>query len=155
MIRKNAKSQKTNGFVLVVVLCFVIMLTGLLVVFNRTCLGALRNTENLHNRLSALNSARAGVNIALAVIGSADVRDNKTFLELISSPKTFSFDAGRCLVSIAEETSKLNVNMLKDKNGHLDRQRAEQLLRLVEILNHNDNNPGSTVTRLCLRLPTG
>jgi len=143
MKRANGKGQRADGFVLVVVLCFLIMLTAMLVVFNRRCLGALRGADNLYSRLAALNYARAGVSIALAVIGSADVRDNRTLRRLISSPKSFSFDGGRCTVSIAEEAGKLNVNLLKGKNGRLNRHKAEQLLRLIEILNHNGNNSGA------------
>jgi general secretion pathway protein K len=56
-------------------------------------------------------------------------------LTLLSGENTFTVGEGRCTVTISEETGKLNVNVLKDKSGKLNRKRIDQVLRLFDLLN--------------------
>jgi general secretion pathway protein K len=129
---------KTNrmGFVVVVVLCMVIMLGVLLLGFNHRTRSNLRAVDDFRKSEQALNCARAGLNIAIAAIrNTGDIYTNKTLLNLFSGESTFDVGDGRCSVAVAEENGKLNINLLKDKTGRLNRSRIEQLLRLIDLIN--------------------
>ncbi|MFB0556178.1 MAG: type II secretion system minor pseudopilin GspK [Phycisphaerae bacterium] len=129
-------NQQRNGFVVVVVLCMVMLLSVLLLGFNYKSRANLNVVDGLRKSEQALNSARAGLNIAIAIIRDTnDIHTNRTLLDLISGEKTFAVGDGECSVTITEENSRLNVNLLKDKDGKLDRTRTEQLLRLIDLLN--------------------
>ena len=132
---KQAKTAQ-NGFVVVVVLCMVIMLAVLLLGFNYKSRTNLRAVDNFRKSRQALNCARAGLNIAIAAVSSTpDSHTNKALLNLLSGENTFEVDEGKCSITISEENGKLNVNLLKDKDGRLNRVRVEQLLRLIDLLN--------------------
>jgi len=129
-------NQQRNGFVVVVVLCMIMLLSVLLLGFNYKSRANLNVVDGVRKSEQALNCARAGLNIAIAIIRDTnDIHTNRTLLELISGEKTFAVGDGECSITITEENSRLNVNLLKDKNGKLDRTRTEQLLRLIDLLN--------------------
>lgn len=129
-------NPRRNGFVVVVVLCMVMLLSVLLLGFNYKSRTNLHVVDGLRKSEQALNSARAGLNIAIAIIRDTnDIHTNRTLLDLISGEKTFAVGDGECSITIAEENSRLNINLLKDKDGKLDRTRTEQLLRLIDLLN--------------------
>jgi len=133
----TAKPQQ-KGFVLIVVLCMVIMLTGLLVGFNHKSRTSLHQADSLRKSMQALNCAWAGLNIVAAAISSGeDIFTNKALWELFSQPKRFALDEATCRVTVTEESGKLNINMLRDKNGRLVQARLERLLRLIELLNRD------------------
>ena len=136
------KKNRQNGFVLVVVLCMVILLTVILLGFNTESRMNLRVVDNYRKSEQALNCARAGLNIAIAAIrGNSDIHTNKTLLNLLSEENTFEVANGTCSITIAEESGKLNVNLLKDENGKLNRTRIDQLLRLIDLLNQGRYRP--------------
>ena len=129
-------NQQRSGFVVVVVLCMIMLLSVLLLGFNYKSRANLNVVDGVRKSEQALNCARAGLNIAIAIIRDTnDIHTNRTLLELISGEKTFAVGDGECSVTITEENSRLNVNLLKDKDGKLDRSRTEQLLRLIDLLN--------------------
>ena len=135
MTSKREKTQR-NGFVLVVVLCMVIMLAVILFGFNAESRMNLRIVDDYKKSEQALNCARAGLNITIAAIrNTVDIHTNKTLLSLLSGENTFDVADGACSITIVEESGKLNVNFLKDKNGKLNRTRIDQLLRLIDLLN--------------------
>ena len=132
---KRTKVRR-RGFVLIIVLCTVIMLEVLLLGFNYRCRNNLRAVDHLQRSQQALNCARAGLNIAIAAIRDApDIREDKPLPELFSSTGSLAVGPGQCSISLTEESSKLNVNLLKDKNGTLNRTRIDQVLRLIDLLN--------------------
>jgi len=134
-------NQQRNGFVVVVVLCMVMMLSVLLLGFNYKSRTNLNVVDGVRKSEQALNCARAGLNIAIAIIRDTnDIHTNRTLLDLISGEKTFAVGDGECSITITEENSRLNVNLLKDKDGKLDRTRTEQLLRLVDLLNREQDD---------------
>ncbi len=121
---------------LIVVLYMVVLLGVILFGFNYTSRMQLHNVDRLRKSVWALNCARAGLNIAIAVIrDTGDVQMNKMLPILSSGGKTFDVCGKVCSLEIIEENGKLNVNMLKNKNGRLNRTAIEQLLRLIDLLN--------------------
>ena len=129
-------NPQRNGFVVVLVLCMVMLLSVLLLGFNYESRTNLNVVDGVRKSEQALNCARAGLNIAIAIIRDTnDIHTNKTLLDLLSGEKTFAVGEGECSITITEENSRLNVNLLKDKDGKLDRTRTEQLLRLIDLLN--------------------
>ncbi len=132
---EQAKTNRT-GFVVVVVLCMVVMLGVLLLGFNHKARANLRAVDDFRKSEQALNCARAGLNIAIAAIRNTDdIHTNKTLRNLFSGENTFDVGGGKCSVAVAEENGKLNINLLKDKTGRLNRSRIEQLLRLIDLMN--------------------
>ncbi len=138
MKQLKAKTQR-NGFVIVIVLCMVIMLGALLVGFNYQSRSELREVDNLRKSAMALNCARAGLNIAILVIKDAnEIYTNAKLKNLLTGQNSFTIGQGQCSVTITEENSKFNVNLLKDQNGRLNRTAIDQLLRLIDLLNQNN-----------------
>lgn len=132
-------NSQRRGFVVVVVLCMVIMMAVLLFGFNYKSRANLHAVDYFRKSEQALNCARAGLNIAIAAIkGTSDTYTNKKLLNLLSGEKSFDVGDGKCSVIITEENSKLNVNLLKDRNGRLNRTGIEQLLRLIDLLNQKE-----------------
>ncbi|UCE98802.1 MAG: general secretion pathway protein GspK [Planctomycetota bacterium] len=135
MKRKRTKTKR-KGFVVVVVLAILMMLTVLLLGFNYKSRLCLQAADHFKKSKLALNSARAGLNIAIAAIGTNDdIFTNKTLQSLFSPEHTFDIAEAVCSVTINQENSKLNVNLLTDKNDKPDRTAIEQLLRLIDLLN--------------------
>lgn len=140
-MKRERKITGPHGFVIVVALCMIIMLEVLLLGFNRQCRSKLQAAESLRDSYQALNYARAGLNIVIAAIRDAnDIYTDEKLLSLFSGEQSFSIGNFRCSVKVIEENGKLNLNLLKDKNGQLDRVRIEQVLRLIDLLNkeHSD-----------------
>ncbi len=132
---RPAKTQQ-RGFVVVVVLCMIIMLTVLLFGFNHKSRANLRAVDALQKSTQALNCARAGLNVAITVVkDSNDIRSEKRFSDLLSGEAVFPVGDGNCSIIVTEENGKLNLNLLKDKHGTLNRTRIDQLLRLIDLLN--------------------
>jgi general secretion pathway protein K len=131
---------RPDGFVLVVVLCMSICLSALLLGFNYKCRTNLRLADHLQKSRQALNYARAGLNIVIAAISdSNDIHADKTLLDLFSGRHSFIVGEGRCLITLTGESGKLNVNLLRDDSGTLDRTGIDRLLRLIDLLNQQDD----------------
>ena len=74
-----------RGFVVVVVLCTIIMLVVLLFGFNHKSRANLRAVDAMQKSKQALNCARAGLNLAIAVVkDSNDIQSEKKFSDLLS-----------------------------------------------------------------------
>jgi general secretion pathway protein K len=132
---KKVKFER-SGFVLIVVLCMVMMLSVLLLGFHYEARANLQAVDTFRTSGRALHCARAGLNIAIAAIKDrSGIQSDKSPLRPLSRENTFIVDEGQCSVTISEESGKLNVNFLKDKNGKLNRPRIEQVLRLFDLLN--------------------
>jgi len=132
---KRTKTER-RGFVVVVVLCMIICLAVLLLGFNYQSRTNLRAVDDFKKSAQALNCAKAGLNIAIAAIkDTGDIQTNKTLPNLVSEENTFDVGDGKCSITITEENGKLNVNLLKDKSGKLNRTRVDQLLQLIDLLN--------------------
>ena len=135
MIRRTNRAER-SGFVVVLVLCMVIMLAVLLFGFNHRSRAELLEVDGLRKSGQALNCATAGLNIAIAAVRDAnDIHTNRKLSSLLSGDEAIQLVLGACSVTVAEEGGKINVNMLKDNNGGLNRSAIERLLRLIDLLN--------------------
>jgi len=158
-MRAKRTKTKQKGFVVVVVLSMVSMLAVLLLGFNYKSRASLLAVEDFQNSQQALNCARAGLNIAIAAIrNTEDILTNpssphlsgKAVLTesgdagpaLLSEETVFAVGEGSCSVTITEENGKLNVNLLKDKDGRLNQAGIDQLLRLIDLLNRRPSGGG-------------
>jgi general secretion pathway protein K len=133
-----------SGFVIIVVLALVMLLTVLLFGLNYRSRANLRAVDYAFKRIQALNYARAGLNIAIAAIKNTEnLYANKNLLNMLSKEHTFELDNGYCSIVLLEESGKLNVNLLKEKSGKLNRVRIDQMLRLIDSLNQQQclNSP--------------
>lgn len=134
---KRIKTER-RGFIVVVVLCMIICIAVLLLGFNYQSRTNLRVVDNFQKSTNALNCARAGLNIAIAAIKDArETTPPQNSPKLLSEDNTFEVGEGNCSVNITEENTKLNINLLIDKNGKPNRTRIDQLLRLIDLLNRD------------------
>jgi len=142
MISKMARTKK-SGFVIVAVLCLTICLFALLLSFNHKSRANLWAVDDFSKAVQALNCARAGLNIAIAAIKTTpDIYANRKLLKLFSGEDVFTVGDGKCSVTITEENGKLNLNVLKNESGQLNRVRISQMLHLIDLLNrqHADDS---------------
>ncbi len=141
MNQKQVKFQK--GYVLIVVLCMIVMLASILLVFNNNCRGQLAAFTESQKSEQALNSARTGLNIAIAAIrDNSNIYTDQKLLTFLSGREIILDDQNVCRIIVTQENSKLNINLLTDKSGKHDRNRIEQLLHLIDLL--NQYNPEDT-----------
>ena len=101
------RNPQRSGFVVVVVLCMVMMLSVLLLGFNYKSRVNLRAVDGVRKSERALNCTRAGLNIAIAIVRDTnDIHKDKTLLSMLSGEKTFAVGNGGCSITITEENSK-------------------------------------------------
>ncbi len=135
-MKPKASKPHDSGFILLVVLGAILVLSTLLFGFHRTARARLATTHSFCRAEQAGNNARAGLNIAVAAVRSAeDVCHESRFSKLVTGQMSIPVGEGTCSVTVAEEDGFLNVNALRRKTGELDRTRIDQLLRLIDLLN--------------------
>jgi len=135
-MRARRIKTEPGGFIVVVVLCMVMMLSVLLLGFHYEARANLRSVDDFRKSEQALHCAHAGLHIAIAASQDRpDRQTDKRWLSLLSGENTFTVGEGQCTVTVSEETGKLNVNVLKDKSGKLNRIKIDQVLRLFDLLN--------------------
>ncbi|MBN2133404.1 MAG: type II secretion system minor pseudopilin GspK [Sedimentisphaerales bacterium] len=138
-MRPNSARHERGGFVLIVVLATVLLLSTLLFGFSLTARRKLEAADSFYRTEQAWSCARAGLHIALATIAEAnDLYTDPRLTKLTTGENTFDVADGSCSITIAEENGLLNVNSLKDKDGRLRRARIDQLLRLIDRLNRRE-----------------
>lgn len=135
-MRLNARQSDRSGFILIVVLGAVLALSALLFGFHHTVQAKLSTVHSFYRAEQASNCARAGLNIAVAALRTAeDLCNDSRFSKLVTGKAPIPVADGTCSVTIVEENGFLNVNCLKRQTGELDRTRIDQLLRLIDLLN--------------------
>jgi general secretion pathway protein K len=138
-MRLGEARKQREGFILVVVLCTIIMLGVLLFSFNRESRDNLLASDALKNSAQALSCAEAGLNVAMAALKRSDaLAANGKLMSLLAGEKEIALADGTCVVTVCEESGKLNLNLLKTSTGTLDRTRIDQALRLIDLLNRSD-----------------
>jgi general secretion pathway protein K len=122
--------------VLVFVLLIIMVLAVILLEFSYESNLEVEIAGNSFRSEQALNCADAGVNFALALLrqNPAALRDD-TLGPLLRGEMAIPIGGGECRVTVEVENGRLNVNALTSTDGHMDRVRVEQMLRLVDLLN--------------------
>jgi general secretion pathway protein K len=135
-MRHNLVRHNQHGFVLILVLGMVLLMSALLFAFSGKSRAVLAAADGLRQSEQAMNCARAGVHFAIAAVRDTnDIGADARFDKLRNGKEEFSVGDGTCSLTITEESGRLNVNTLKDKNGAIDRKRVDQLLRLIDLVN--------------------
>ncbi|MCD6415435.1 MAG: general secretion pathway protein GspK [Planctomycetes bacterium] len=127
--------ESRRGIVLVVVLLVVVLLAAVLLEFNYEARLNLYAADNSSKSQQALCCAEAGLNIAIAVLNQEETDTHEAIKEWLSGGARIPVGDGFCVVSVAEENGKLNTNLLKEEDGVIARRRADQMLRLIDLLN--------------------
>ena len=134
--------NRSQGFVLILVLLIVVLLTALLLRFNYAARLGLHSSDSFHHSQQALYYAQGGLNLAIEAIRQGpDIENNHLLRDLLGGSVTFTLGAGHCEVMLKDENGKLNINRLLDKSERPDRDRIEQLLRLVDLINGQYDQP--------------
>jgi len=142
-MRTEQTKTRHKGFVVVLVLSMVGLMAVLLLGFNYKARAGLLAVNDFQNSQQSLNCAGAGLNIAIAAIRSADdILTDKKLANLLSGETAFSVGEGNCSVTVDDENGKLNVNLLKDKDGKLNQVAIARLLRLIDLLNRQPSDGG-------------
>jgi len=133
---RNRLGYRQEGFILIVVLGAVLALSGLLFGFNQMARTRLDTADGFYRTEQTWAGAWAGVQVALAAIRDVnDARADRQSAGPLAGDNTFSLDDTSCSVSITEESGLFNVNELKDPNGQLHRKLIDRLLRLIDLVN--------------------
>jgi len=135
------RKTKENGFVIVVVLCMVMLLTILVVGFNQRARIALKDADRMEKSARTLNCARAGLNLAIAMIrDNNDPAASGSLRNLSATDLEFDVEDGTCRLNLTAESGKFNVNLLRDKDGRLNRTKIDQMLRLIDRINQTQTD---------------
>jgi general secretion pathway protein K len=130
------RGYRQDGFILVVVLGAVLVLSSLLFGFNLTARTRLNAADSFYRTEQVGNSARAGLEIALAAIRDVnDLGADPRYAALLTGDNAFAIDDANCSVAIADESGLLNVNGLKTADGQLNRKIIDQFLRMIDLVN--------------------
>ncbi|HNS20249.1 MAG TPA: type II secretion system minor pseudopilin GspK [Sedimentisphaerales bacterium] len=128
--------HRQDGFILIVVLGAVLILSALLFGFNQTARTRLNTADSFHRMEQVANGARTGLQIALAAIRDTDdLGTDSRFAGLLTGENAFPVEDAQCSLTVIDESGLLNVNRLKNPDGQIDRRSIDRLLRLIDLLN--------------------
>ncbi len=138
---RNRVGYRQNGFILIVVLGAVLVLSGLLFGFNQMTRTRLNTADSFYRMEQTANGARAGLQIALAAIRDTDdIGTDPRFSRLLTGDNQLSLEDTSCSITVIDESGLLNVNHLKGPDGQIDRRCIDQFLRLIDLVNHQERN---------------
>lgn len=133
---RTRTGHRQGGFILVVVLGAVLVLSSLLFGFNLTARARLDSADSFHRAEQVGAAARAGIEIAIAAVRDVnDLGADPRFSTLLTGDNSFLIDDANCSVTVSDESGLLNVNHLKTADGQLNRPVIDQLLRLIDLVN--------------------
>jgi len=140
---RDSLRYRQEGFILIVVLGAVLVLSGLLFGFNQMARTRLDTADGFYRAEQTWAGAWAGVQVAIAGIRDAnDAGTDPQSGQRLTGDSVFSIDDTSCSLTITEESGLLNVNRLKDPNGRLDRKGIDRFLRLIDLVNaQRDGSP--------------
>ncbi len=140
-MRTSGQQNRQHGFILIVVLGAVLMLSALLYGFNQAARRSLDRADGFYSTAHVWNSAWAGLQIAVGVIRDTDdLSADPRWAGLLSGENTFRVADASCSITIMEESGLLNINHLKNADGQLERKRIDQFLRLIDLVNGQQTN---------------
>jgi general secretion pathway protein K len=135
-MNRRASANSRSGIVLVAVLLLIAVLAVIIVEFNYESRIRLHLADNYRRATQALNCAEAGIAISMAALRKSDnlLADYK-LRPLLFGQTQIPFDDGSCTISITDESGKIDINAFKTSENRIMRQRVEQMLRLIDLLN--------------------
>jgi len=140
-MRRNRIGYRQSGFILIVVLGAVLVLSALLIGFNQMTRTRLNAADGFYRMEQIANAARAGLHVAVAAIRDTDdIGADPQFTKLVTGDNSFPIEDARCSVTILDESGLLNVNAIKGPDGQIDRRSVDQLLRLIDLLNRQEKD---------------
>lgn len=143
-IKQNIKRNREHGFALIAVLLVISLLAAFIIEFNYESRIKLHLADNFNLSAQALNTADAGIAIAIAAIReNNNILANDNIRTIFSGMKEIPIEDGSCTISVAEESGKININALCDSDGKLIQSRVEQLLRLIDNINKQSGRDSS------------
>ena len=143
MIRESPVN-KESGFVLISILLVIAVLAVIIVEFNYESRLKLHLSDNFRYAAQALNYAEAGLATAEATLKQNDgLLCDERLSGLFSGEVQIPIENGYYTILITDESGKLNINTLKAPKSRFERQRIEQMLKLIDLLNHQykDDSP--------------
>jgi general secretion pathway protein K len=136
MVLRDTEAERRGGFVLVAVLILVVLLEVVLLEFSREAELSLRASGNHCRSQQALYCAEAGVKLAAEVLSRPELAGtHEAMNQLFADAGPFVLGPGECTVTVVQENGKINVNLLKDEEGNVNRALADRMLRLIDVLN--------------------
>lgn len=132
--------KKTNrrGFVLVVVLMLVALLSVVLVEFQYEALINSRTMDNALGQYQALAAAEGGIQVAIAVLRSLDdTAQEGPAYDLFHEGLTLDLGESACTVRAVKENGKLSLTDLVAPDGNINRDPIDRLLALIDGMNRN------------------
>jgi len=145
MTRSRA-GNRPDGFILIVVLGAVLVLSALLIGFNQMMRTRLGTADSFYRTEQIANAARAGLQIALAAVrDSDDIGTDPQFSKLVTGENSFPIEEAQCSIAILDESGLLNVNRLKGPDGQIDRRAVDQFLRLIDLVNRQEKEEGERI----------
>jgi general secretion pathway protein K len=135
-MKQRRRPSRNGGFVLVIVIGLVLAMIGLVLAFNRRARASIQVADSLCRSAQALCCARAGLAAAASVLGSGGTdQGRRSQVQPAADHWSIELAEGICRVDLSDEQGKINLNRLVDPEGHVDRSRVDQLLRLIDLIN--------------------
>lgn len=124
------------GIVLIVVLLIIAVLAALIFEFCHDVRLKYQLAQNTLRSYQALGCAEAGLALAVAALEQNNsLGADEKLAGILSGAVPVSVGPGYCTTSVVGERSKINVNGLVTREGRPERQRIDQMLRLIDVLN--------------------
>ncbi len=139
-IMKNSK----QGFALIAVLLMIAALAAIILEFNYQSRMKLHLADNFYLSTRALNAADAGIAVTMAELRQEkDISANEILSPFFSGAVQIPVGDDFCTISLVQESGKININSLDTSDSRQRRICAEQLLRLIDLLNarYGENPP--------------
>ncbi len=136
MSAKRVTMPGERGIALIVVLLTVAVIAALVFEFCHDARVRYQLTENTLHSSQALYCAEAGLALALAALEqNHNLWSDEKLAALLSGTVPVSVGPGSCTTAVVGERGKINVNGLVTREGKPVRQRIDQMLRLIDVLN--------------------
>ncbi len=143
------RDRRQQGFILITVLLTVVLLTGLLLGFNRQTREHLAEVDEQVQGSRALQAARSGVNFVIAWLRETPSElTAERLTERFNSDKSIQVGPAQCRLQVSAENGKFNVNALVDARGKVSRPAVDQFLHLIDIMNQTSQKQATLSSQL-------
>jgi len=121
---------------LIVVLLVIAVIAAIVFEFCYDCRMKYHLAENMRDSYQALYCAEAGLALAAAALEQrSNPWTDEELAPIVSGVVEVPVGKGYCTISVAGERGKISVNSLVARDGKPVRQQVDQMLRLIDVLN--------------------